>query len=81
MTDVVVIPIDVHRYRVLFSDGRVQDFLAHRDTSTAREVMLAWARQSSYEARIVPGDSLSIQGISDLGVEYTWTTTTSATLS
>jgi hypothetical protein len=61
------IEIPVHRYRVLFSDGEVLNFLAARDDSDIRGQMF----EIHYgKPRKDDRDGKAIAGVVDLGVEY-----------
>lgn len=64
------IPVDVYRYRVLFADGVVQDFLAISDNSDVRGAMFEahYGRKSGDRA----GPD-RIEGVTRLGIAYTYT--------
>jgi hypothetical protein len=67
MSEPVGIVVPVHRYRVLFADGEVQDFLAAKDDSSVREQMLnlhSPARDKKERGQ------QGILGVADLGVAY-----------
>jgi len=68
------VDIPIHRFRVLFSDGAVEDFLANRDDSVLREHML----RTHWGARGKPEhgdrkDPRAIVGVTDLGLVYVHT--------
>jgi hypothetical protein len=68
--DLVPVPIAIFRYRVLYSDGAVIDFLACREDSFVRAVMLKThfpKSPSKSDGRIV--------GVAELGFEYEYTPT------
>ena len=64
--NVIPIPIAVKRYRVMFDDGTVEDYLAARDDSLVRGAML-----DAHYGKRGADKSLGIAGVVDLGVEYT----------
>jgi hypothetical protein len=68
----VGVPIAVHRYRVLFSDGDVREYLARWDDSDVRAFMFAdhFGRPSGKA-----NTDEKIAGVADLGVVYEYTPT------
>lgn len=69
------VPVDFHRFRVLYSDGEVIDFIASRDDSTLREHMLAthWGDKGPPGKQPKKGDDRRIAGVADLGLVVTYT--------
>lgn len=63
------VPTDFHRFRVLYSDGTVIDFIADRDDSTLRDHMLSthWPDKGKMV------DERRIAGVADLGRVETYT--------
>jgi hypothetical protein len=76
VADIVGVPVTFHRYRVMFSDGDVRDYLAVRDDSDVR----AWwvehhfgYKSTDASAKKHPADL--IEGVADMGEELTYTPT------
>lgn len=74
MPDTISLPIPVHRFRVLFADGALVDFLASWDTSDTRAKML----DAHYGPNRAKGHDrhdpqVRIEGIAHLGEEYVYT--------
>ncbi len=65
MTEPLHAPIVLHRYRYLFSDGKVVDVIANR----ADSVLTEWVYQQSYGTPIKPGVGPRVEGCADLGME------------
>jgi hypothetical protein len=67
----VCLPIPVHRFRVLFADGALVDFLASWDTSNVRAEML----DAHYGPRpkTAHDPHVRIEGVAHLGQEYVYT--------
>lgn len=65
----VPIPVPIYRYRVLFSDGALVDFLAYSDHSGIRGDML----EHHYGKRTKPPAEHRIEGIAHLGQVYVHT--------
>lgn len=68
------VPVDFHRFRVLYSDGEVIDFIAARDDSTLRDHMLRthWGAKGPGQ-NPAKGDRRRIAGVADLGLVSTHT--------
>lgn len=71
--DTICLPIPVHRYRVLFADGALVDFLVGRDTSDTRADMLDAHYGKRPQASRHDDPSYRIEGIAHLGEEYVYT--------
>jgi hypothetical protein len=65
----VGLPFAVNRYRVMFSDGDVIDFLSYSDHSGIREQML----DAHFGPRPKSAQDKRIEGIAHLGQEYVHT--------
>ena len=63
----VCIPVTIHRYRVLYSDGAMVDYLASSDNSNIRAAMVA------HKFGAKPDKFDRIEGVVDMGVEYVHT--------
>ena len=63
---VVGLPFPVNRYRVMFSDGDVIDFLSYSDHSGIREQML----DAHFGPRPKGPQDKRIEGIAHLGMVY-----------
>lgn len=61
-----------HRYRVLFSDGAVSDFIAGRDDSNLREHMRIthWGTRGPDSANAKDGVTRAIVGVTDMGEAF-----------
>lgn len=69
-TETVALPVEVHRVRVMFADGATVDFLTvDRGGSHMREAAL----KHHYGTRSPKEQGQRIEGVADLGVEYTHT--------
>jgi len=68
----VPLPFPVNRYRVMFSDGDVIDFLSYSDHSGIREAMLDahYGPRVGKTARAQGDQDKRIEGIAHLGQEY-----------
>jgi hypothetical protein len=67
-------PVPIHRYRVMYTDGHVEDFLAARDDSNLRQYML----QTHWGPKGPPSDTHrhdGIAGVVDKGVDHVYTPT------
>jgi hypothetical protein len=73
--ETVAVPVPIHRYRVLFSDGAVVDFLAGRDDSNLREHMRIthWGAKGPDSVKAKDGVTRAIVGVTDLGEELVYT--------
>jgi hypothetical protein len=69
MSETVPMPIPVHRYRIMFADGAIVDFLATRDGSELRDFALA----HHYDTDPPYGKGAhTIVGVADLGLVFTY---------
>jgi hypothetical protein len=66
----VCLPVVIERYRVLFADGDLIDFLATRDTSDTRGQMLDAHYGKRPEKARHNDPTYRIEGIAYLGEEY-----------
>jgi hypothetical protein len=64
-------PVTLHRYRVMFDDGQIHDFIDIADTSTQRQ---NWRTELGYKDTKGP----AILGVAHLGTERRITFTTPA---
>lgn len=67
------IEVPIHRYRVMFTDGHVEDFLSSRDDSDKRGFMLTthWGPKGPPNVRGTPLNAIA--SVVDMGVEYVHT--------
>lgn len=77
VVETVVVPCPFHRYRVLFSDGVVMDFIASRDDSELRRLALVthWGDKGPESSKKKDADPRRIVGVVDLGEELVFTPT------
>jgi hypothetical protein len=68
-TGPIGVPLVISRYRVLFTDGKSLDFLAHRDDSTVRSFMLETYAGMGAKIGTKAGE-VYIAGVADMGKEY-----------
>jgi hypothetical protein len=66
------LPFPINRYRVLFSDGALVDFLSYADHSGIRGEMLE-AHFGKLPAKGPKAQEARIEGIAHLGQEYVYT--------
>jgi hypothetical protein len=67
--EVVAVRVTFHRYRVLFDDGVVMDFIASRDDSVLREEMRVshWGAKGAESVKAKDGKERRIVGVTALG--------------
>jgi hypothetical protein len=71
--ETIALPVPIHRFRVLFADGALVDFLASWDTSDTRGQMLDrhYGKRPAKDRHNDP--TYRIEGIAHLGQEYVYT--------
>jgi len=71
--ETICLPVPIARYRVLFADGALVDFLAYADHSGIREQMLDAHYGKRSQASKHNDPTYRIEGVAHLGQEYVYT--------
>ena len=71
----IALPVSIERFRVLFADGALVDFLTSRDTSDIRAQMLDAHYGKRPQTQKHNDPTYRIEGIAYLGTEYIHTPT------